>query len=218
MCLAPGDAARGRVVLHRGPHAPPCVHLAAGDPRPASLCAVGESAGSGTKQQRPQTTNRARRLLQPDTRGHETRCAPCPRERDCRSAPWVSGATRNSPPAGRVPSPALSVIGPLTRSSAFSWMQGRRHQHLPRRSGNPQTSEAGVGLLRGQTCNARQGRLRRRLRPPRGIGTLTLSSSAHSGTLVSNSEVLAVSGERDLRSRDLQCQGRQHCGTGAPHP
>ena len=53
-----------------------------------------------------------------------------------------------SPPAGRVPSPALSVIGPLTRSSAFSWMQGRRHQHLPRRSGNPQTSEAGVGLLR----------------------------------------------------------------------
>ena len=27
-------------------------------------------------------------------------------------------------------------------------MQGRRHQHLRRRSGDPQTSEAGVGLLR----------------------------------------------------------------------
>lgn len=35
-----------------------------------------------------------RRLL-PDRRGHETRWAPCPRERDCRSLTWVSGARRN---------------------------------------------------------------------------------------------------------------------------
>ena len=27
-------------------------------------------------------------------------------------------------------------------------MQGRRHQHLPRRAGNPQISQAGVGSLR----------------------------------------------------------------------
>ena len=37
------------------------------------------------------------RLPLADRGSHETRCPPCPRERDCRSATWVSGATRNSP-------------------------------------------------------------------------------------------------------------------------
>ena len=43
-------------------------------------------------------------------------------------------------------------------------MQGRRHQHLPRRSGNPQTSKAGVGLLRRSDvqCAASGGRKRRK--------------------------------------------------------
>jgi hypothetical protein len=62
------------------------------------------------------------------------------------AAPGCGTAIRHL--RGRVPSSALSVIGAADRSSAFSWMQGRRHQHLLRRSGNPQISDAGVGLLR----------------------------------------------------------------------
>ena len=82
---------------------------------------------------------------------HTTRASHCRRQAPCsaQSAGARTAEVRAAPCRSRSGTLRRMWRTSALRSSAFSWMQGRRHQHLPRRSGNPQDdSEAGVGSLR----------------------------------------------------------------------
>jgi hypothetical protein len=76
-------------------------------------------------------------------------------------------------------------------------MQGRRHQHLPRRSGNPQNSEAGVDLLRRSDVQCAASATERQAPPRRGRArAATCASSAQSWSTAVELEMLPADAEQ----------------------
>jgi hypothetical protein len=140
--LTPNEADLRRTTLTRGEATLLSSH--AGDPRTAA----GDTSSAGQAKQPTQSS----RVSPPPARGPTGRVGrhrPSAKDDDSDRSLAPLGP---SPPirhlrgaSRRPPSPSSR---PPTRSSAFSQMQGRRDQHLPQRSGNPQISEAGAGLLR----------------------------------------------------------------------
>ena len=164
----------------------------------------------GWSQRRPPFGREASPRLQ-----ESAQCSRHERKREIRVEPRKQGTARPAKLVSQIATcggasrrpPSLSSA-PLTRASAFSWMQGRRHQHLPRRSGNPQISEAGVGLLRRSDVQCAERRARRRSRSVSG----RVAASEHVRRHRTGSRIRGRIGDRTGASALPSGSGVSGCG------
>jgi hypothetical protein len=143
--------------------------------------------------------------------------APTGRRSWCRKSPqWEADLS-----AGRCRPPSLSS-GPLTRSSAFSWMQGRRHQRIPRRSGTRKFRKQVSACCAAQTCNARIARLAAADRPAdiaaRFAALLWLAQGFEASVCWRPRRRPRVSADAGLVRVAGRRAGWQRCGNGMPTP